>query len=517
MLAFNHQYNHGGIISAHFRHESQDVLQQFGRPLEGFDSSVEFFQNDEGEIEVVVPRREDVRSGLKVKRNSLNISANDWTLDDWTVNAHLQMDQYKADSLIRYPIIEDFIVEIDDETIGIDDLNETLLENDEFRALLVEGLDSVVVDTENISFEQGSFKYDTQFYSAEVTISKQVEFDSFTFEQLYGTNWNRSEPETLVWQTHDTRSNFIPVEQTELLFSANSTNNNVRDENIGVFAQWVVNWRYLTLFLGARVDYLDFKSQNLGIDVKDSFVEPTFRVGVVSKVNDTTSLFANYSETFSPQFDLIEIFEPQINTDNEDGIFTIQFPQPADSVQLEAGIKKLWLSNQLQTSCALYRIEKDNIDSAIIRQRNQGLECDATGSLGRGWQLTFGLSYLDAEIVESFEEDFIGKRPRISPEYSARLWLNKDIHISENWHSRFGLGLTYVDERFIDANNEDPLKAYQLADVSLALDYKNRLKLSFNVRNLFDEEYTLGVFNALPFWTNPGLGRVLETQLVYRF
>ena len=517
MLALNHQFDNGGELNLHYRFESQEVLQRFGSPVEGFNSSVQFFREDNGDIEVVASRQEDVRSGLDVDRNSLYLGINDWLIADWSADFHLQVDQYKASSLIRYPIISEFVVDINGDIVTNEELTEALLADEELFQLLAEGLQTVSVDPENISFESAEFSYDTQFISTEFTLYKTLSFDWFELEQLYGVNFNRSKPETLVWQTHDTRSNFVPTEQTEVLFNTESTRTDLTDINAGLFGQWVLSWQDFTAFVGTRVDYLKFSSNHDVIDQEKSFTESTFRLGGIYRLTDTSSLFLNYSESFSPQFGLEETEVIDAVEDEDDIIANVIFPEPARSNQYELGIKKSWLAGQLQTSCSAFNIEKRGINTIIKRQKNQGLECDVAGSFGHGWHLALGLHWLDAEITESSEPDFIGKRPRMTPEHSLRLWLNKEFSLSNNWHGSMGLGLTYVDKRFYDSENEEALDGYQVVDAAISFEYGEDIRLSLMLRNIFDEVYTQGVFNALPYWTNPGQERTFETRLSYYF
>lgn len=517
MLALRHQFENGGELNVQYRFESQEVLQRFGSPVEGFNSSVLFFRDENGEIEVVASRQEDVRSGLDVDRNSLYLGINDWLIVDWSADLHLQLDQYKASSLISYPIIEEFVVDVNGDIVTNDELTEALLADEELFQILTEGLQTLSIDPDNIRFEHAAFAYDTQFISTELTLFKALSFDSFDLEQLYGVNVNSSTPETLVWQTHDTRSTFIPTDQTEVLFNTENTKTDLRDFNAGLFGQWVLNWQDFTVFIGSRIDYLKFSSNHDAIEEEKSFVESTFRLGGIYRLTDNSSLFLNYSESFSPQFGLIETEVVAPTEEDDDIIASVNFPKPARSNQYELGLKKSWFNGQLQTSCSAFSIDKQGINAIIQRQKNKGFECDVAGTIAHTWHLAMGISWLDAQITQSSDPDFIGMRPRMTPEHSVRMWLNKDVALFDNWHSTLGLGYTYVDKRFYDSGNEDALDAYHVVDTVISLNYDDDISVSLMLRNLFDESYTQGVFNALPYWTNPGLERTLETRLSYRF
>ena len=221
-----------------------------------------------------------------------------------------------------------------------------------------------------------------------------------------------------------------------------------------------------------------------------------------------------YWKDFSPQFRLLE--EVELNEEEEE-FSRVIIPAPAHSYQYEIGLKKTWLNDRLQTNCSYYDIEKTKIAALIRAQSSTGYECDIAGSLNSNWHLVASISKLNAKVIDSDDEDFIGLKPRMTPEHTASLWLNKDIRFSEHWQSRWGVGLKHVDQRFINIDNEVELDQYQLVDLSLSLNYNDKLNLTFFVRNLFDQEYTEGVFNALPYWTNPGSERTIESRLSYQF
>ena len=173
MLALRHQFENGGELNVQYRFESQDVLQRFGSPVEGFNSSVQFFRDENGEIEVIASRQEDVRSGLNVDRNNLYLGVNDWLLGDWSADLHIQIDQYQASSLIRYPIIDEFVVDVNGDIITNEELTEALLADKALFQILTEGLQTLSIEPENIHFEHASFDYDTQFISTELTLFKR--------------------------------------------------------------------------------------------------------------------------------------------------------------------------------------------------------------------------------------------------------------------------------------------------------------------------------------------------------
>ncbi len=516
MLAVNSQLDKGGEINLSYRYESEAILQQFGRPIEGFNNDVFFFRDDDGSVEVVAPRQEDVRSSLNADRRSLYLGFNDWLIGDWSADLHFQYDEYKATSGVSYPVIEEFIVDLNGETVTSQELNRILRNNPELFELLTERLQTISIDEDNISYESEDFTYDTEFFSSEFTVYQNKSFGNFELEQLYGINYNNSKPQSLIWQSHDSRSNFVPAGATEILSEFQPEQTSVKDINTGVFGQWVLNWRDLSVFLGSRIDKLELSVIGENLELTETFNEFTYRIGATYQLDDSTSVFGNYSQSFSPQFRLAEGIE--LNDEGEEEEFSrVIIPSPAQSKQYEIGIKKTWLNDNLQSHCSYYNIEKTDISAVIEAQSSKGFECDLAGSLSSDWHIVASVSKLNAEVTDSEDEDFIGLKPRMTPERTASVWLNKDMNLSPQWQSRWGLGIKYVDDRFINIDNEVLLTDYSLVDFSLGLSYGKDLELNIFVRNVLDKEYTEGVFNALPYWTNPGSERTFEARIRYQF
>ena len=517
MIGLEHYLQNNSRFTVHYRYESQDVFQQFGSPLEGFDDSVEFFRDENGRFDVIIPKRSDLRTGLDVERHSGYLAINDWLLGEWSADLHVQYDQYKASTSLDYPIIRNFVIDYNGQEVTAGQLTQALIENPNFVQALLHDITSISVDADNILYVPRQFDSDTEFMSTEFSIYQSQFIGLIELEQLYGLNINRSSPDSLIWQTHDTRSSFLPKNTSDVFVNTEDVISEVIDTNAGVFGQWVFNWDEATFFFGARVDHLEFQINNELFNNSRSFTESSFRIGGVYKLTDQTSFYINYSEAFSPQFDVVDI--PNPDTDNVAGesISTITFPEPARAHQYEAGIKSIGLKGKLQTNCAIFDIHKRDIKSIIEEQQSRGVECDISGSFGNGWHLTLGFNHLDAKITASSVEEFLFNRPRMAPEISANLWLSKDISLSEQWNSRWGIGLSYIGERYLDSDNIDELQPYNVVDFGINFNNGDNLTLSLLLINALDKNYTEGVFDALPFWTNPGRERTFESRIEYRY
>jgi hypothetical protein len=115
------------------------------------------------------------------------------------------------------------------------------------------------------------------------------------------------------------------------------------------------------------------------------------------------------------------------------------------------------------------------------------IELSFSGDLPHGWQLWSGYAWLDARMVSSIAMDagqaVQGKRPTLTPEHSANLWLTKAL----GGGFGAGAGLNYVGDRFANPNTVT-LPSYTTVDAMAYYRVKG-LDLQLNLTNLFDRKY----------------------------
>ena len=250
-------------------------------------------------------------------------------------------------------------------------------------------------------------------------------------------------------------------------------------------------WR---LFLGGRFDSIDFDEDIAGFSSSDSQFSPF--LGALYSPTEAFSVYANYSETFSPQSTTVT------RSDRE----------PEEGSQVEVGFKTQHLGGKLRTSLAFFSLEKDKIaivdatgvTSQIGDQESDGFELEITSTPRERLHWTFTYAYTDSELTRFTEfdpfffsiVDFSGNTPAYSPEHLASLW------VSQRWPNGFGLsgGIRYVGEQFIDEDNVFEIEDYSLFDALLSYD-KDRWGARIHLRNLTDEEYAgrgFGSVSILP-------------------
>jgi len=277
----------------------------------------------------------------------------------------------------------------------------------------------------------------------------------------------------------------------------------------GVFAQDLITiteqWQVL---FGIRFDKQE-KS-----DANNASVLP--KLGLIYHPDDNTSIYANYSESFEPQGDVL---------DDEDANFGLEL-DPVKGTMYEVGAKWELFSGKLRLNAAAFDIKRKNIvlevnldnnpDFEVITtqggiQRHRGLELGAIGEISDNLSLITSAMYLDAKY--DAHNEYQGNRPEDVPMLTASAWVKYSL--SEN--AALNVGAFYEGDRFADAKNSLEKSAYTRIDagISYVMALKgNDLSMRLNVENLLDKDYLAGGENGE---INVGKPRTIKFGVSYKF
>ncbi len=178
----------------------------------------------------------------------------------------------------------------------------------------------------------------------------------------------------------------------------------------------------LQLLAGARWDSIDFEDAVSGISRNQSELSPM--LGLVFRVSETTSLYANAGRSFAPP-------SPRV----------VDAPEPEQSRQVEVGARWAAPDGRLRATIAAYELERDNIaipdDNGFTQQagdqRSRGVELELAARPARGWRALFNYAYNDAELTRFSELvqlpfppgfavfDRSGNQPGLRPRASGQL------------------------------------------------------------------------------------------------
>jgi len=275
----------------------------------------------------------------------------------------------------------------------------------------------------------------------------------------------------------------------------------------------------LHLILGGRLDWYDYDiwtgSNIAGTTPTASQYKVTRNVtkyaGLVYDLNDTYSVYASYTDIFSPQ-GLVDINNKPIKA--------------IVGKNYELGIKGEYFDGALNASAAIFHIDQENRAAVINtpgicqapsgvscyeasgKVRSQGVEVEASGALTPNWQVAAGYTYNEAKYVKDANPDNKGATfDSDLPRHLFKAFTTYNLPGPlERW--RIGGGVTSQNTIYNKgAGYRIEQKGYTVADVMLGYQVSKNLDLRLNVNNLFDKRYYQTIngntYNAFGLYGDP--------------
>ena len=236
----------------------------------------------------------------------------------------------------------------------------------------------------------------------------------------------------------------------------------------------------LNLILGARIDNMEYdvnsiSATNVVTPLTDSDDTISPRVGVIYDLTSQASIYASYSETFTPlsgdQYASIQ------------SAFTTMDPNSFENTEIGFHYN---LTNGLLLSASYF-----SIDSSVAKEtpKNSGIyvfedsettgfELQLQGSLSDKWFISAGFTELDAESST-------GTRLREAPETMFSIWNN--YVITDNL--AVNLGIIHQGESQIGSSSLPILPDFTRVDAGANYALTDNTTLGLNIENLTDELY----------------------------
>ena len=332
----------------------------------------------------------------------------------------------------------------------------------------------------------------------QLTLNGDVDWGRVNHQLLFGFDYeaDRTFRGDMIRGTKDKSFNvYQPVYDQMPASTAVSAKDSDQRENIdsrGWFMQDAMRLNDSWLLIGGlRYDSFDVMSGkgrpfNTNTDSSDSRLVP--RAGVVYNLNNWSSLYASYTESFKPNSSIatqIDALPPELGKAYEAGA-------------------KIDLPGRVTGTLALYDIHKRNVmvselvdGESVTRTagkvRSQGVELDLAGSLTRTLSLVGSYAYTDARVTADPENR--GNALTNVARHTAALFLTNDFGATGLLPAddlRAGIGARYVGRRPGDAANSFYLDDYTVADAFVAWTTpvdSYRVKWQVNVKNLFDSSW----------------------------
>ena len=319
-------------------------------------------------------------------------------------------------------------------------------------------------------------------------------------------------PVFLDWRNPDYSVLPLPAEDIPLAPGFYSNEDITR---VGVFLQNHLNLTdQLMLSAGVRYDDVEREPLEGSSTSTQEYDSTSFQAGFRYDLLDTVSLFANYSESFSPNFGL----------DKNSNVL-----EPETGSGYEVGLKGFLFDGSLGYTLAYFDIEKSNVaiadpsaqptdpnpfgQVAQGKQESQGFELDITGELTDGWLVTASMGYSDTE--DENDVPIVG-----AAEVTGALWTSYLTPVGV----RIGGGFEYVGERLVmgDLNFDGDTSDRVYLDSHILLNafigyVSGPWSYQVNVSNLTGEDYVDAAWGGLSRSVHAGAKRQAIFSVKYRF
>ena len=220
----------------------------------------------------------------------------------------------------------------------------------------------------------------------------------------------------------------------------------------------------------------------------------SWKVGTLYKLAPNGTIYTAYATSYTPPGSANFALSATANNQNNGAL------DPQKTENVEIGSKWNLLDNQLNVTGAIFRTENDKQTSfndllqpqQIGKTRVTGIELLAVGQLTRFWQVSAGVTKLNAKALDQQSDTGLDTTGvRWTPDYSATAWTQYSFG-----KLSIGGGARYMSEqkRLVTAsnpsvNNLPEIPSHFVADAMVAYAVNKNLNLRLNVYNIFDKEY----------------------------
>lgn len=275
------------------------------------------------------------------------------------------------------------------------------------------------------------------------------------------------------------------------------------------------------LTLAGRYTFLKQESTAAGetTTLKDNKFTP--RVGLSVSVDNQTSAYALYDQTFLPQDGKLE---------------SGKAPDPVTGNNIEFGLKRDWFDGKWSSNLSVYRILKKNQLSAspnstpanpvslqLGESRAQGIEFDVRGEIVKGLNVVANYALTDYEITKSVEEYGAeipaGTKIAGYAKHNINTWLTYKLQSGVLKGSGVSAGFTYQTDRSSwtwASSGQKDLPSYFRLDGGLFWE-KDKIKVTGNVFNILDKYLYSGAAYGSYYYWQAEAPRNFRLSVSYRF
>lgn len=272
----------------------------------------------------------------------------------------------------------------------------------------------------------------------------------------------------------------------------------------------------LKLLLSARVERDEHDYTNkLGGDWSKNESAVTPRYGLVYDLTPNLAVYGSYSKSFKPNMGSPRSVAGAASSAGFDA---------EEGKSYELGVKWKGLDDQLAVEAAVFHTTKDNVlaldpldanySVAAGTVRSRGVDVNLAGNITPQWRVLGGYAYVNAEVTKDTSLAS-GTRLANIPKSSFNLLNVYEFNEGTLKGLGLGLGVRHVADRAGQtANRTYTMDSYTVADLLTFYQLTPQLRVNLDVRNLLNEDYEEGAFNAYAY---PGAPRTVQTGFTYSF
>ncbi|RBQ30998.1 TonB-dependent siderophore receptor [Arcobacter sp. FW59] len=329
-------------------------------------------------------------------------------------------------------------------------------------------------------------KQEQQEHALQYSLNKEINIAGFKNRFTLGTDYNKSYTESTFFTQ---RPPLYPINVSNPKYEPftrlgdysnpmNMSTPKTSVESYGIFLQDSIN---LTdnFLLNAGIRYDEVKPKD---GQKSDATTPSF--GLVYHVTPQTTLFTNYSQSFTP-------------TSRQDKDGKILDPEKGKGYEL--GIKQKLFDDKFDLSASIFKIEKENVAVVDLAnssgtfvykqsgvQESKGFELDLSGEITENWSIVASYGYTDTK-----DKDINNNDLRNVPNHTANLFTTYKLASINLPDFYIGGGAKYLGNKY--ANETNSIELDSVITYNATIGYKKgNWRANLSVQNLTDEKYADG-------------------------
>ncbi len=234
--------------------------------------------------------------------------------------------------------------------------------------------------------------------------------------------------------------------------------------------------------LGVRYDDSRNKTHNTttGAKTKVDNEEWTTNFGVAYLMDSGFTPYASYAQSFNPIIQLDKNGDPA---------------KPERGQQYEVGLKYQPRTFNGYFNIAAFEVSKENLARQVGGQltqigevRNRGVELEAVANVTEALTLIGNVSFIDSEITEDANSNYVGNTPSQIADQLASAWANYRFLNGPLDGLTIGAGARYVGDSYADNLETNKVPSYTLFDATVSYRIED-YKFQVAAKNLADKEY----------------------------